>query len=84
MALGFPILVNTSLSVPPCLYMMLPRYLNDSTSTIGSSSSNFVGVLQVVLFLSILVFFLLIFRPVFAVFVASLAKSYYSASVSGC
>ena len=57
MALAFPIFVRTSL-----LIYDAAKALNDSTSAIGSSSSN-IGVLQVPLVLSILVFFLPIFRP---------------------
>ena len=61
--------------------MMLPKYLNDSTSAIGSFFSN-VGVLHVVLVLSILVFFL----PVLGQFLRNLllAVSFYPASVSDC
>ena len=42
------------------VYMIPPRYLNDSSST-SPSPSNMIGLSQVVLSLSILVFFLLIF-----------------------
>ena len=52
MALALPILVKTSLFARPYLAMVLPRYLNDSTSAIGFSSSN-IGVLHVVLVLRI-------------------------------
>ena len=83
MALTFPVLVNMyiSLSAPSCLSIMLPRYLNDSTFATGSSSSN-IRVLQVVLFPSNLIFFLLILGQ----FLQSLmlAMSFYPASVSGC
>ncbi len=33
--LAFPIFALTSASVPACLSMMLPRYVNDSTSSRG-------------------------------------------------
>ena len=48
----------------------MAKYLSDFASAIGSSFSN-IGVLQVVLVLSISIFFLPIFKPVFAHFVAS-------------
>ena len=52
----------TSASVPPRVSTILPRYLNDSTSS-SPSPSSMIGLSQVVLSLRILVFFLLIFSP---------------------
>lgn len=45
--LAFPILALTSASVPACLSMMLPRYVNDSTSS-KVFSLNFTGSVLVI------------------------------------
>ena len=63
--LALLILVFKSASVPPRVSTILPRYMNDSTSS-SPSPSSMVGLSQVVLSLRILVFFLMIISPTFA------------------
>ena len=60
--LAFGILALTSSSVPPCLWIVLPRYVNESVS---SSGSPFIvmGLLFLVLAFVILVLLLLMLSP---------------------
>ena len=64
-ALALRIFVLTSASIPPRVSNILPRYLNDSTSS-SHSPSSMICLSQVVLSLRILIFVLLIFSPTYA------------------
>ncbi|VDO84127.1 unnamed protein product [Schistosoma curassoni] len=61
--LAFPILTFTSASEPPCSLVMLPRYVNDSTSS-RVSPSRVIGLMFSVLYSRILVFPLCMLRPI--------------------
>ena len=60
--LALLILFFTSVSVPPCVSTMLPRYLKSLTSS-SVSPSSMIGVSQVAFVLRIFVFLLLILIP---------------------
>ncbi|VDO66810.1 unnamed protein product [Schistosoma curassoni] len=67
-----PILIFTSASEPPCSSLMLPRYVEDSTSSRVSPSS-VIGLPFSVLYLRTLVFHLCMLRPTDAETAATLA-----------
>ncbi|VDP49692.1 unnamed protein product [Schistosoma margrebowiei] len=60
--LALPILAFTSASEPPCLSMILPRYVKDSTSS-RVSPSRVIGLLFTAMNLRTLIFFLCMLRP---------------------
>ena len=65
--LAFPIRAWISLSVPPFLLTMLPRYVNSSTSSIGSPATDTPSPRLVPIRISF-VLVALIFRPTFALY----------------
>ncbi len=71
-ALALPTLAMTSLSVPPCLLMMLLKKVRELTSC-KASPSTVTGLQLEVLILIMLVFLVLILHPMPRAVVASLA-----------